>query len=312
MPRRLPLVLGLAVAVATVAAVLLLSGGKDTVPVSTVAQAAEATSTAGGFKLTIDGSFEVPALGRKVPLKGSGAVDPKTRRGRLAFDSAGPMAAAGGADGRIEQIFEGDVIYMKMPALAQRLGGKKKWLRVDIKAAGRALGVDPTQLGQLGSNDPRQMLDQIRAVSGEVEELGSEKVRGVDTTHYRASVDMRKYPDRLPPAQREQARVTIEKLIDQTGSSTYPMELWIDDEELVRRVRIAYDFEVPGQDDKADFAMTMEFFDFGTPIDVTPPPAKDVQDLTDLARSLQGAQPGGAQGAPGLPGGQGLPGAQGQ
>jgi hypothetical protein len=287
-PRRLPLALAALAVVVGVAAFLLLRSGDDTVPLSTVANAAEATSEAGGFKLSIDGSFEVPGAQQSIPMKGSGALDPKAGRGRLVFDSAGPLAGAGGTDGKIEQIFERGVIYMKMPAIAKQLGGTKEWLRVDVQGAGRALGVDPGQFGQLGGNDPRRMLDQIRAVSGEVKEVGSEKVRGTDTTHYEAEVDLRKYPDRLPEKDREQARVAVEKLIDQTGSATYPMDLWIDEDDLVRRVRIAYEFEVPGQEDGADFRMTMEFYDYGTPIDVAPPPAEDVQDLTDLARSLPG------------------------
>ncbi|HEX8053786.1 MAG TPA: hypothetical protein VF517_12405, partial [Thermoleophilaceae bacterium] len=212
MPRRLTVIIALAAVAAVLGGFVLLTGGKDTVPLSTVANAAEATNSAGGFKLSIDGSFEIPQVNRTLPMKGSGALDPKARRGRLVFDSAGALAPTGGASGRIEQVFEGDVIYMTMPAIAQQLGGKKAWLRVDIKEAGRALGVDPSQFSQLGGNDPRQMLDQIRSVSGEVEKLGAEKVRGVDTTHYRASVDLRRYPDRLPEAQREQARVAVERL----------------------------------------------------------------------------------------------------
>ena len=284
MPRRLPLALAALAALVAVGAVLLLTGGKDTVPVSTVAKAAEATSTSGGFKFELNGSIEV-GQGNAMPIKASGAIDPAKRRGRLVFDSAGPLAGAAGNDQKIEQIFEGEVIYMKMPAIAQRLGAKKGWLKVDVGEAGRALGVDPGQFGQIGGNDPRRMLDQIRSVSGDIEEVGSEKVRGTDTTHYRAEVDLRKYPDRLPEKDREQARVAVERLIDQTGSATYPMELWIDDKDLVRRVRVSYDFE--GQQ-AASFRMDMEFFEFGTPIEVAPPPAKDVQDLADLARSLPG------------------------
>jgi hypothetical protein len=102
--------------------------------------------------------------------------------------------------------------------------------------------------------------------------------------------------------------VAVERLIDQTGSSTYPMELWIDDKDLVRRVLIAYDFQVPGQGQDADFSMRMEFFDYGTAIDVAPPPDSEVMDLADLARSLP--QGGGGQQPPG--GGQQPPGGPGQ
>ena len=283
MPRRFALPLALTVAAVVAGAVLFLSGGKDTVPVSTVANAAEATSSAGGFKLTVDGHFQV--LGRDVPMTGSGTLDPAARRGHLTFTSLGLLSTVGGAgaNGGIEQIFEGEVIYMRTPAIAQQFGLKKPWIKVDLKSAGKLLGLDATQLGQLGTNDPRQLLDQIRSVTGDVEKLGTEKVRGVKTTRYKANVDLRKYPDRLPPARREQARVQVEKIVDETGSPTYPMTLWIDDDELVRRARTEYTFKVPGQAKESSFRLTMEFFDFGTPVTADPPPAKDVQDLADLA-----------------------------
>ena len=290
-PRRLLLPALALVAALAVVGGLLIAGGKDTVPLSTVANAAEATNQANGFKITIDGGYQLPGAARALPMKGSGALDPQRRRGRLVFDSAGALAGGGGGQ-KIEQIFEGDVIYMRTPAAAQQLGARKPWLRVNVKEAGQALGIDPGRLGQLGGNDPRQMIDQIRAASGDVEKLGSEDVRGVATTRYRAKVDIRRYPDRLPPAQREQARVAVEKLVQQTGNDSYPMTLWIGEDDLVRRVRIEYDFELPGQDKKAEYSMTMEFFDFGAPIDVSPPPAKDVQDLAQLAQGAGGGQGG--------------------
>ncbi|MEA2473574.1 MAG: hypothetical protein QOE06_1489 [Thermoleophilaceae bacterium] len=293
-----------------VAGVLLLTAGPDTVPLSTVANAAEATNDSGGFKLTIDGRYILPGNGRALPMKGSGALDPQHRRGHLVFNQAGAL----GGGGTIEQIFQGDVIYMKTPAAAAQFGAKKPWLRVDVKQAGQALGIDPSRLGQMGGNDPRQMLNQIRSVTGDVEKLGTEKVRGVETTKYRGNVDIRRYPDRLPETQREQARVEVEKLVQQTGSGTYPMTLWIGKDKLVRRVRIEYGFDIPGQKQQGRFSMTMEFYDFGAPIDVAPPPAKDVQDLAQLAGQfaagggqggaapggqggVQPAQPGGSQGA---------------
>ena len=51
---------------------------------------------------------------------------------------------------------------------------------------------------------------RLRAVSEEVEELGTEDVRGVETTHYRTTVDLRRYPDLVPPDRRELARRSIE------------------------------------------------------------------------------------------------------
>ena len=279
-------------------AMVFISGGKDTVSLETVAQAAEATNGAGGFKVEVNGGIE--SDGRDVPLKARGTLDAGGRKGRLTFDSAGLPGMAGG--GQIEQIIDGDTLYMKMPALTQQLQSKQEWLRIDYSEIGKELGIDLSTLGQSG-NDPRQMLAQLKAVSGEIEKVGSEQVRGVETTHYKGSVDLRKSPETLPEQQREAARTSIERLIELTGSSTYPMEIWVDDDKLVRRMKIAYSFDVPGQDDKARFQMTMELFDFGTPVDVTPPPKEEVADIRELARKLQaaaGQAPGGAQGqAPG-------------
>jgi hypothetical protein len=300
-PRRL---VGAAVAVAaiTALALLLFGGGKDTVPLSTVAKAAEATNGAGGFKVTVEGG--ITAGSRKVPLKAHGELDEKGQRGHLIFDSAGIPGAGGAGGPQIEQIIDGRVIYMKMPALTRQLGGDKAWIRLDYDALGKELGIDASSLGQ-GNNDPRKMLAQLKAVSGEVEKVGSEKVRGIDTTHYKAKIDVRKTPDTLPPDQREAARSSVERLIDITGNSTYPVEIWIDGKDLVRRMRLEYAFDVPSQKDKANFEMTMELFDFGTQVNVQPPPSGQVADFRELAKKLaelQAAQGGQAPGAGQAPG----------
>ena len=303
-PRRL---VGAAIAVAAIAAIalLLFGGGKDTVPLSTVAKAAEATNTAGGFKVTVDGG--ITAGSRKVPLKAHGELDEKGQRGHLIFDAAGVPGVGGGAGPQIEQIIDGKVTYMKMPTLTRQLGGDKPWIRLDYAALGKELGIDISTLQQ-GNNDPRKMLAQLKAVSGEVEKLGSEKVRGVDTTHYKAKIDIRKTPDALPPEQREAARSSVERLVDITGSSSYPVEVWIDGKDLVRRMFLEYSFDVPSQEDKANFKMTMELYDFGTQVEVTPPPADQVADFRELARKLselqaqQGGQGGQAPGAGQAPG----------
>ena len=71
---------------------------------------------------------------------------------------------------------------------------------------------------------------------------------------------------------------------------------------------LEYSFDVPSQEDKANFKMTMELFDFGTQVDVTPPPAGQVADFRELARKLaelqaaQGGQGGQARGAGQAPG----------
>ena len=79
------------------------------------------------------------------------------------------------------------VLYTRMGLLSQQLPKGKKWLKLDIEKLGKGLGIDVSQLSQY--NDPTKMLDYLRS-SGDVDEVGKEDVRGVETTHYRAKVDL--------------------------------------------------------------------------------------------------------------------------
>jgi hypothetical protein len=284
-PLRLPIAL-LALLLAAAGALLTTGCGKETVSVETVARAATATNNSDGFKVAIDGKIDVPQLGKELPLKGSGVIDPKRRRGRLVIDASAFTPGAPGS-AKVEQVFDGLVIYMKMPLLAQQLGGRE-WIKLDLGKAGQQLGLSLSQSRQVGS-DPRQLLDQLKGVSGEVEKVGTDTVRGTKTTHYKAEIDLRKYVDRLPEQQREAARKAVDTLVEANGGATYPIDVWIGDDQLVRRTRIAYSLKVPGQEEKSSFEVTIDFYDFGTPVDAKPPPADQVQDLSELGSKLGGS-----------------------
>lgn len=179
-------------------------------------------------------------------------------------------------------IFDGFVFYMSFPALSQVLEGDKEWIKFDLEELGKAQGIDLSQFTQFGQADPSQALQYLRAVSGEVKDEGSEEVRGVSTTHYAARVDLRKFPDVLPEDQREAAKKAVDSLIDQLGGrSELPMEVWIDDQGLIRRQRFDFSFEPQGAA-KFSFRYDIELYDFGVEVDVEPPPAENTADFTEL------------------------------
>jgi hypothetical protein len=62
-----------------------------------------------------------------------------------------------------------------------------------------------------------------------------------------------------------------------------PFQIWIDDEGLPRRQRITMDFGdlVPGAGD-AQMEMTVDYSAFGEPVDVEPPNASEVTDVTRM------------------------------
>jgi hypothetical protein len=285
LPRRL-LLAGVAVALAA------LSGcGDQTKEVSPdlLVEAAQTTSAAGSARFEMRGDME--AVLQRFEFSGDGVMDSRTQKGRMNVDMSDIGEAAGqpADDWRGEQIIDGFVVYMRIPAFSRMLGSSTPWLKLDLEKASQMQGLDIGQFSQVNQNDPTQMLRFLRAVSGKVEELGSDEVAGVDTTHYRATIDLRRYPDTLPPERREAARESAERLIEQLGSSTIPSEVWIDGDDLVRRMRTKFDLEVPtgtGGEVKVALDFTVDLLEFGVQGgDFAPPPPDQVTDLL----SLQGA-----------------------
>lgn len=90
--------------------------------------------------------------------------------------------------------------------------------------------------------DPRQTLPLFRETLTGFRKVGRERVRGVETTHYRGRLDI--------------------------GGATGAIELWADDDDVARKVRQSdetRDRFVEG------YTRTREYFDFGVDVDVSAP-----------------------------------------
>lgn len=265
--------------VATVLAALVVAAaagcGSETVGVEEIANAADASERTDGMKVAVEATVDGP--GGEIPMTGSGVMDMKGQRGEFEYRLQGQ---------EMRQVADRLTMYFKGGPFAAGLEDGKEWAKLDLARANREMGIDLGALQQPGSGDPRQMFSQLKAVSGDVEKLGEEEVRGVETTHYRGEVDLLKTPDGLPPERREAARKSMERAIEQFGLENYPMDVWIGDDDLVRRIRMEPSMEVLGQE--ISFEMTMEFYDYGSPVSIELPRRDEVQDVTDLAS--QGAQ----------------------
>lgn len=93
-------------------------------------------------------------------------------------------------------------------------------------------------------------LEYLRSIANEVTQVGTERVRGVDTTHYRATVRLAEL-GALP------------------GNDSYPMEVWVDEHGRTRRYR--------SQTLGTEEILVWEFFDFGVDVELMPPPPDKVQ-----------------------------------
>ena len=135
----------------------------------------------------------------------------------------------------------GDATYARGEVLGA-LDAGSKWIKF----------TDDEDLGREFS--PQQLLSSLQAASQETRREGEEDVRGVATVRYVLEVDC------------DQAEV-----FDCAGT-TAPVDVWIGDDSLVRRIRI----------EEGSSPATIEFYDFGVEVAIQPPPAEETQDVDDL------------------------------
>jgi hypothetical protein len=230
-------------------------------------------------------------------MTATGALDNANHRmsmrldmSKLASQLGAAGAGMGSADDWVGQVVSDlangrSVVYMNLPVLAKVMPGGKPWIKVDLDAVGKQAGIDLSQFTQLGT-DPSRMVDWLRSVSGEVTTVGTEKLDGIDTTHYRATVDLSKYPDLVPADQREAVQKAVDQLTKAAHINSFPVHVWVDEGGLVRQVRAVLTEAIQGQ--TVNVVTTERFYDFGTPVDIQLPAESEVTDISTLAGSVGG------------------------
>lgn len=190
-------------------------------------------------------------------------------------------------EGRIEARQIGANVYQKFPEQmrAQTLPPGKVWVRTNADEMMRQqYGVTAAQMqGDAPSDLASGQLEYLRGVSESVEKVGEEMVRGFRTTRYRATMDLEESLTGESP----EAREAYEKLRATIRTDTLPVEVWLDEEGRVRR----YDMNVPMRlpektaaqgSAEANVRMVSEYYDFGVPVRVVPPPAEQTIGLDEL------------------------------
>jgi hypothetical protein len=239
-------------------------------PQDALAVAASKTTDAGTYKAEIVSSIE--AAGQSMEMTGTGEFDSDAQRGRASY-----TASLAGQDFDMDAVFAFPDMYMRLPVgLLPGLPGGKSWVKLDLERLGRQAGFDFGQLMQAGQSDPSQGLQFLRGVT-DVEALGDEDVRGVPTTHYTGVVDLESLAKKDPAL-----KGTIDQLVAQTGLRHIPVEVWVDDENFVRRMKQSFEGATFGPGMQLDMTMTTDLYEFGSDVNVEVPPPDEVVDLSEL------------------------------
>ena len=178
-----------------------------------------------------------------------------------------------------EVILKDGIEYVKVVGAAAQLSGGKQWLKLDLSQLGAQSG--GASLGsalKINQNTDASQQMKLLLTSGDLKKIGSETVDGVRTTHYGGTVDpatmLRKQAagSKLSPEELKQLQDTLQS----AGITDEHIDVWLDEAGLPVEMKVALQ--------SAAGAVTVDehFSDWGTPVDITPPPADQVLDISKL------------------------------
>ncbi len=276
------------------------TAGLEPISFEQLAQSASTSADAKSGRFSFDLSLTFPGADEPFAFSGEGAFDEPSGRASFAVDMSsfakllgGFVTGLGGANAsglpdfddpagwRIDVVQDGTVGYVRFPALGGQLPTGKTWIRGDADGPSTS-GFDFGELEQFAKSDPRDVLVALRAVTSEVETLGSEQLRGVETTHYRATVDPAELAKLASAKDRTVTQSLVDRLSAQAGVGPFPVDVWLDASGLVRKLSLSVEATEPSTSRSSKVSMSFELWDYGRTVDIELPPASQVVDASSL------------------------------
>ncbi|MCX4906779.1 hypothetical protein [Streptomyces sp. NBC_00878] len=206
-------------------------------------------------------SMEMATGGTRVTIRGEGVYDYGDQVGRLKVLLPEDPTGAD-AHRPITELLAPGALYMKnrgagVPA--------DKWVRVDTAT------LSDGNLVTGGATDPFAAAELLRGTR-KATYLGKTSVAGTPVRHYRGTAD-------LAAAARDASagnRASLRAAAKGFATATVPFDVYLDDEGRIRKVRHRFSFVNGRQKDTVAVSSTTLLYDFGAPVDVRLPDAKDI------------------------------------
>jgi hypothetical protein len=190
--------------------------------------------------------------------------------------SGGQLSALGSSS---EVILKDNVEYMNLASLAPQMRGKR-WVKIDLNAISKTPGAAGSlgSLSKLNENvDPAQQV-KLLLTSGDLKKIGTETVDGVRSTHFGGTVDPAKMVDKVAAGKLTPDEVAqLKNTMQQAGVTSEHIDLWVDKGGLPVESKAVVTSTSAGQ-----IEADQHFSNWGTPVTITPPPADQVTDLSQL------------------------------
>lgn len=222
------------------------------------------------FALMLVGCGGAPSPEEAVSDTGAKTADAGTARIAVGFDGAVETSGAFdledgtgvlGGD-RPHTIITGDASYERLSdeRAMTPITSSKRWLKWE-KGVFVPLALDPVV------DSPADLLVFL-GFAGDVHEVGSGEERGEPVTRYSAVLDLERFLARIPPAERDDVSAALDDFWPGWEMTRPAVQLALDAEGRLRRADLTLG------DGSGDLAF--EFFEYGVPVDATPPPAEEV------------------------------------
>ncbi|MGH8890358.1 MAG: hypothetical protein ACRDV3_11480 [Acidothermaceae bacterium] len=177
------------------------------------------------------------------------------------------MSVSGQNVGPMHEILTPETLYLSMPQLTAQTG--KQWVSVPLDQASSLTGLDLSSLmDQAQQANPSQYLDMLLA-GGSLHEVGQESVAGVATKHYVGVID----PATADTQLTGNLKAQLQKLASTLDITSIDVDLWVDDQNLLRKATESYDSSVGPMTTEIDVTA------YNTPVTITVPPADQTVDL---------------------------------
>ena len=239
-------------------------------------RAADLSTAKAGYKLIM--SMHDVVAGKTIDISGTGGFNLKPREGALLMN-----LSADGQTFPIQVVIAHDTIYEQLPSqITSQLPGGKPWISINLRQLSSAMNLP--DLGSLMSSnssmsDPSQYMNYLKSAAS-VTNLGQETVDGVQTTHYSAQLKLSKLTDAVPPALRQSMAQMVTTLEQRFHASYQPINVWIDQSNLIRKIQMTIDESVSGQ--SVTSQITEQFTAYGTQPAPSVPPAGQTTNVLSL------------------------------
>ena len=281
------LVAGVVGLVIVAAVAFFLLGSSGTRIGGPIAQAATLSAKAPGYRMHM--SLEVSSSTMSAPITGTarGIVDLRDRATSTSMtmnlgDEPQVTQQLGSSILRIDIVTAGDAVYARLPSalIASLPTAGRQWIKLDVAKLSGLPGLSSLRDNPT-TTDPNSLLQFLRSQSGNAVDEGPQRVDGAATTHYRAQLSLAQLADSLPADQRGAGQQALSDLKKVLAGDQFPVDVWVDARNHVRRVTVALDLDIPSGPSLQE-TVTMDLSHYGPQRAPAPPPPDQVMDLSSL------------------------------